>query len=170
MFKDATLFFSRGAGKPEHDQKHKVPNLATVIPAMDHIDSVLATNAINKHYCLAVQAVLTIGKKTLNHYYFKTDLSNIYRIAMGNSYCSFLPPIANLKFITVLHPRHKLDYFKRAAWPEEWIIVAKTIVRDEYELTYKVADGEIEAEEIEEVCDTLMFLFHFRRLTITLDT
>jgi hypothetical protein len=78
VFKDATLFFSRGAGKPEHDQKQKVPNLATVIPTMDHIDSVLTTNVIDKCYCLAVQAVLTIGKKTLNHYYSKTDLSNIY--------------------------------------------------------------------------------------------
>ena len=84
MFKDATLFFSRGAGKKDHDERQKIPNLATVIPAMDHIDSVLATNAIDNRYCLAVQAALTIGKKTLNHYYSKTDLSNIYRIAMGN--------------------------------------------------------------------------------------
>jgi hypothetical protein len=70
----------------------------------------------------------------------------------------------------VLHPCHKLDYFKRAAWPEEWITVAWTIVWDEYELTYKIADREIEVEEIEEVCDTLLFLFHFQCLTITLDT
>jgi uncharacterized protein YjaG (DUF416 family) len=77
------LFFSRGAGKKEHDEAQKVPNLATVIPAMDHIDTVLATNAIDNCYCLTVQAALTIGKKTLNHYYSKTDLSNVYRIAMG---------------------------------------------------------------------------------------
>jgi hypothetical protein len=84
VFKDATLFFSRGADKKAYDEKQKIPNLATVIPAMDHIDSVLATSAINNRYCLAIQAALTIGKKTLNHYYSKTDLSNMYRIAMGN--------------------------------------------------------------------------------------
>jgi hypothetical protein len=84
VFKDATLFFSRGAGKVDRDEMQSVPNLATVIPAMDHIDSVLATNAIDKRYCLAVQAALTIGKKTLNRYYSKTDTSHIYRIAMGN--------------------------------------------------------------------------------------
>jgi hypothetical protein len=69
----------------------KIPNLATVIPAMDHIDSVLATNAIDNRYCLAIQAALTIGKKTLNHYYSKTDLSNVYRIAMS-SITSFISP------------------------------------------------------------------------------
>jgi hypothetical protein len=78
-----TLFFSCGAGKKDHDKAQKVPNLATVIPAMDHIDSVLSTNTIDNRYCLAIQAALTIGKKTLNHYYSKTDLSNVYQIAMG---------------------------------------------------------------------------------------
>ena len=90
MFKAATLFFSRGAGRKESNEKEKIPNLATVIPVMDHIDSVLATNAIDSRYCLAIQAALTIGKKTLNHYYSKTDQSKMYRIAMGMSYYLFL--------------------------------------------------------------------------------
>lgn len=89
MFKDATLFFSRGAGKGDRSENQKIPNLATVIPAMDHIDSVLATNAVNSRCCLAVQAALAIGKRTLNLYYSKTDYSNIYRIAMGEV-CSFI--------------------------------------------------------------------------------
>jgi hypothetical protein len=35
-----------------------------------------------------------------------------------------------------LHPRHKLDYFKKAGWEEEWIIAAKKIVREEFERSY----------------------------------
>lgn len=73
IFKDATLFFSR----------ESIPNIATVIPAMDHIDEVLATNALDAQYSLSIQAALTIWKKTLNHYYSKTDLSEVYGIAMG---------------------------------------------------------------------------------------
>lgn len=37
----------------------------------------------------------------------------------------------------VLHPRHKLDYFKMAKWDKEWIDAARQIVRDEFERTYK---------------------------------
>ena len=66
-----------------------------VIPAMDHIDSVLATNAIDDRYCLAIKAALTIGKKTLNHYYSKTNLSNIYWIAMGTFTIYFHNPLLN---------------------------------------------------------------------------
>lgn len=72
MFKDATLFFSRGT-----------PNLAMVIPAMDHIDQHLATAATTHSYPLALKAALAIGKKTLNRYYEKTDQSEVFRIAMG---------------------------------------------------------------------------------------
>ena len=60
-----------------------MPNIAMVIPAMDHIDEVLTTNALNLQYSVAIKTALTISKKTLNRYYSKTDLSDIYRIAMG---------------------------------------------------------------------------------------
>jgi hypothetical protein len=50
---------------------------------MDHIDKHLATSAIDDNYPLALKAALAIGKKTLNKYYEKTDLSEVYRIAMG---------------------------------------------------------------------------------------
>jgi hypothetical protein len=140
----------------------KIPNLATVIPAMDHIDSVLATNAIDNRYCLAIQAALTIGKKTLNHYYSKTDLSNVYRIAMS-SITSFISPWRFAKrppLLTVLHPRHKLEYFRKADWTEDWIEAAKKIIRDEYEHTYKVAEGDVEvSEDIEKVKQCSLFLF-----------
>ena len=72
IFKDATLFFSC-----------ETPNLAKVIPAMDHIDKHLATAATNGTYKPAIQAALTIGKKLLNKYYVSTDHSEMYRIAMG---------------------------------------------------------------------------------------
>lgn len=72
ILKDATLFFSRAT-----------PNLATTIPAMDHIDQVLTSNSLDNHFTLAIRAALGTAKKTLNHYYQLTDDSEVYRIAMG---------------------------------------------------------------------------------------
>ncbi|EIM91973.1 uncharacterized protein STEHIDRAFT_43072, partial [Stereum hirsutum FP-91666 SS1] len=83
VLKDATLYFSRGS-----------PNLAAVIPAMDHINFVFSSNALNPVYRLSIRAALGIAKRTLNRYYNLTDDSENYRIAM------------------VLHPRYKLQYFK----------------------------------------------------------
>jgi hypothetical protein len=74
ILKDATLFFSRGT-----------PNLATVIPAMDHIDERFATDAMNSSYEPAIRASLGVAKATLNRYYNMTDHSEVYRIAMGKS-------------------------------------------------------------------------------------
>jgi hypothetical protein len=79
IFKDTTSFFSCDG----------VPNLATVIPAMDHIDEVFATNSTDNQFSVSIWAALTVGKKTLNRYYGKTDFSEVYRIAMG--VWSFLP-------------------------------------------------------------------------------
>ncbi|KAG1902513.1 uncharacterized protein F5891DRAFT_903265, partial [Suillus fuscotomentosus] len=87
ILKDTTLFFSRST-----------PNLATVIPAMDMIDRKLTTDSITRTYEPAIRASLGLAKKTLNCYYSMTDWSEVYRIAM------------------VLHPRHKLSYFKEAQW------------------------------------------------------
>jgi len=52
---------------------------------MDHIDLKLATNVSNDKYPLSIKAALTMGKKTLNRYYDKTDHSENFRIAMGTS-------------------------------------------------------------------------------------
>ncbi|KAG5649124.1 hypothetical protein H0H81_006120, partial [Sphagnurus paluster] len=110
VFKDATLFFSREG----------TPNLATVIPAMDHIDEVLATNALdNAKFSRPLQAALAMGKNTLNRYYSKTDDSDIYRVVM------------------ILHPRHKLSYFQRAKWEDEWINDATKVVRRIFNNRYK---------------------------------
>ncbi|KAJ3513591.1 hypothetical protein NLJ89_g2860 [Agrocybe chaxingu] len=111
IFKDATLFFSRGT-----------PSISMVIPAMDHIDEHLATAAKNRKLSPSIRAALAIGKRTLNRYYNKTDHSEVYRIAM------------------VLHPCHKLVYFKNAGWEEEWINTTRDIVRAEYDHTYAFMD------------------------------
>ena len=57
---------------------------------MDTIDEVLAMNAISSKYTAAIIAALSIGKKTLNHYYEKTNLSHTYRIVMST--LSFIHP------------------------------------------------------------------------------
>ena len=69
--KDATLFFSRS-----------MPNLAHVIPAMDHIEEKLSIGSLAMSNNPAIRAVLTIAQKTLNRYYGLTDSSEVYRIAM----------------------------------------------------------------------------------------
>ena len=69
VFKHATLFFSRST-----------PNLATVIPAMDHIDEVLTTQAVDTSDSLlpSIRAACSLARKTLNRYYERTDLSEMY--------------------------------------------------------------------------------------------
>jgi hypothetical protein len=46
-------------------------------------------------------------------------------------------------FETVLHPRHKLSYFKNANWEPEWIEAARKIVRDEFDRSFG-SDGTAE--------------------------
>jgi len=36
----------------------------------------------------------------------------------------------------VLHPQHKLLYFKTARWEDDWIKIAETLIQDEYTWTY----------------------------------
>ena len=50
---------------------------------MDHIDEYLVTASQNVKYTEAIRAALALGKRTLNHYYDKTDHSEVYQIAMG---------------------------------------------------------------------------------------
>ena len=54
-----------------------------VIPAMDIINSHLATAALDNHYSPSIQAALAVGKNLLNKYYNMTDHSELFRIAMG---------------------------------------------------------------------------------------
>ncbi|KIK39708.1 hypothetical protein CY34DRAFT_88720, partial [Suillus luteus UH-Slu-Lm8-n1] len=76
VLKDATLYFSRGT-----------PNLAMVIPAMDHIDTMFTNGIVqNKHFNPAIRTALGLAKCTLNRYYSCTDSSVVYRIAMGRCF------------------------------------------------------------------------------------
>ncbi|KAJ8515393.1 hypothetical protein ONZ45_g7180 [Pleurotus djamor] len=107
ILKDATLFFSR-----------ETPNLATVIPAMDHIDEKFGSDALNPKLHSAIRASVAVAKRTCNRYYSRTDGSELYRIAM------------------VLHPRYKLSYFEKAEWDLEWQEKARQLVRQVYETRY----------------------------------
>ena len=57
--------------------------IAHVIPTMDRIDAMLENYAGNKPLHPAVKHTLSFARKLLDKYYSKTDLSNMYRIAMG---------------------------------------------------------------------------------------
>lgn len=82
VFKDATLFFLC-----------LTPNLVKVIPAMDHINSVLAIVSLDNKYELSIQGTLTIGKNILNKYYDWMDHSEVYRISMGQ-YLKFIQRVS----------------------------------------------------------------------------
>jgi hypothetical protein len=124
VFKDATLFFSRST-----------PNLAMVIPAMDHIDEQLSNHALMQRFEPAIHAALGLAKKTLNRYYNLTDDAEVYRIAMGKFSFFVLFKVINY-FILVLHPHYKLNYFRSFGWEQDWISAAENIVQTEFERTY----------------------------------
>ena len=105
---------------------------------MDHIDSTLAMATQDRTYSSAIRAALAIGKQTLNKYYNKTDCSEVYRIAMGMSAYPFKDTY--LYYYSVLHPRHKLQYFETAGWEDDWIKTARSIVRDEFDRMYAFMD------------------------------
>ena len=99
-----------------------------VIPAMDIIDDRLDDNSHDEDLHPSIRQAVKLGKKILNKYYSKTDLSNAYRIAM------------------VMHPTHKLAYFKKAGWETAWIKTAEELVREEFQDHYAVPeDGDEDA-------------------------
>ena len=70
-YKNATLFFSQDSA-----------SIAAVIPAMDKLDTHLKPGT-REPYHPAIQAAMKLARKKINHYYSMTDLSSVYRIAMG---------------------------------------------------------------------------------------
>ncbi|KAE9398687.1 hypothetical protein BT96DRAFT_748351, partial [Gymnopus androsaceus JB14] len=76
-FKDATLYFSCDSTM-----------LATVIPAMDKLDSLLATSILKKkdskvEFAVPMKIALLAAKDMLNRYYSHTDLTRVYHVAMS---------------------------------------------------------------------------------------
>jgi hypothetical protein len=110
-----------------------------VIPVMDHLDQHLATSALRSSLPPSIRAAATLGKRCLNKYYTMTDHTEVYRIAMGKPLLSLYLFLFTTS--VVLHPHHKLEYFKKAKWDEEWIETAKNIVREEFERSYKVSNA-----------------------------
>jgi hypothetical protein len=72
IYKDATLFFSQD----------KVSSIANVIPTMDRIDALLSRAPVEP-LSPSVKHALQFARTSINKYYSKTDLSIVYRIAMG---------------------------------------------------------------------------------------
>ncbi|KAK2464134.1 hypothetical protein APHAL10511_003827 [Amanita phalloides] len=62
-----------------------------------------------------------MGKQTLDHYYDLMDQSQVYHVAI------------------VLHPQHKLHYFRNAGWQDEKIRATCQIVHETYEQSYKMS-------------------------------
>lgn len=125
---------------------------------MDHIDTTF-TNTIDpdSEANPAIRAAVALGKKTLNRYYSKTDMVEVYRIAMGKSLLFVIFNIFTEHYV-VLHPRHKLEYFKTAAWEDDWMEIAESLVRNEFECLYsslQVSDEENEEGDVEEVTSSV---------------
>ena len=55
---------------------------------------------------------------------------------MGLFFCESLLSFLSSFYFPVLHPRHKLPYFKMAGWAADWIDTAQDLVRHEFEFTY----------------------------------
>ena len=108
---------------------------------MDKMHAELTAAAENVEYSPALQAALSLGKNLLDKYYSLTDDSEVYRIAMG-MYIIFifdefwLLLIYNYIYL-VLHPKHKLKYFEKQNWDEDWIKTAEDIVREEFRRNYE---------------------------------
>jgi hypothetical protein len=49
----------------------------------------------------------------------------------------------------VLHPQHKLSYFKAAHWDDSWIKTVEQLIREEFERSYSSAyvDSDLGCEE-----------------------
>ncbi len=83
---------------------------------MDYIDQQLMDSALDPKYSKSIKTAISLGKRTLNWYYNISDHSEIYRIAMGKFHFVVCLLINLIIIYVVLHPRHKLDYFKKADW------------------------------------------------------
>ena len=76
MYKEATLFFSHDA----------VATIAHVIPTMNQINTMLSSSS-TEPLSPSIKHALSFVRKIMDKYYSKTDLSNVYRIAMGMLPC-----------------------------------------------------------------------------------
>jgi len=114
----------------------------TVIPAMDVINKSLNMLFDSpQKYSVAIRAALTIRKRTLSKYYNKTGESEVYHIAMS-TFLLFYVYHMFLIAIIVLHPCHKLEYFRKNNWDKPSIKAAHNIVQDKFNKSYRKLDVE----------------------------
>ncbi|KIM51945.1 hypothetical protein SCLCIDRAFT_50681, partial [Scleroderma citrinum Foug A] len=122
ILKDATLYFSCGSTyiptKPMKELVYSIPNLASMIPAMDLMDREFTSYAHNPTYSAPIRAAIELAQKTLSCYYSSMDKSVLYHIAMA------------------LHPRYKLTYFKNTCHSPTWIRNTEKLIRDKFEQSY----------------------------------
>jgi hypothetical protein len=71
QYKKATLFFSGNTA-----------SIVAVIPAMDRLHNTLNLQT-KKEYHPSILIAMKLAQKKLDRYYSITDLSSVYRIAMG---------------------------------------------------------------------------------------
>ena len=66
-------------------------------------------------------------------------------------------------FYVVLHPRHKLQYFKNAGWLKGWIDTARGIVETQYKHAYASRDVEEDdmSDQIVRSFFTIFSLLHY---------
>ncbi|KAJ3832394.1 hypothetical protein F5878DRAFT_548248 [Lentinula raphanica] len=74
-------------------------------------------------------------------YYALTDDSDLYRMAM------------------ILHPKYKLDYFRKARWEQEWIDTAVRVTREAWERDFKPSDDDEESSSDTVHSDCVSFCF-----------
>ena len=79
ILKDATQYFS-----------HAKPHLARVIPAIDHIHNVFKKYKDDLNIPVPICSRISFTRRTLNHYYLKTDDIEVYHIAMSHLFFEHL--------------------------------------------------------------------------------
>ncbi|EPT01249.1 hypothetical protein FOMPIDRAFT_1120778, partial [Fomitopsis schrenkii] len=107
-----------------------------VIPSMDLIDEHLATDTTNLQLDPAIRVAVGCAKRTINHYYDKSDESAAYRIAM------------------ILDPRYKLQYFSDNGWLESWIDDARLAVEQTFNEDWKGREWSTGSETEKQVHST----------------
>ncbi|KAH9959356.1 hypothetical protein BC827DRAFT_1112147, partial [Russula dissimulans] len=73
---------------------------------------------LDTSYFPAIKSALAAGTRLLSHYYTLADHSMVYR------------------FATILYPSYKLEYFKNAEWPDQWVADTEESIKEHYSLVY----------------------------------
>src|SRR6267154_761119 len=113
---------------------------------MDLIDEKLTAYSKNHKYQPSICAAVGLAKKTLNQYYQLTDSSEVYCIAMGKCFIDSIVLLTILSIHSVLHPCHKLTYFKHAKWEDDWIETAEALVRSEFARSYDAVSMDADSD------------------------